>query len=346
GADDEEEVAVEPDTHDSLLMAALLSTKELLPSPSVAVMRALSCPDLLMDSLAVLLYETRHLHFLNERFALPPPPKSMVALEAEREMDPPNSLVSTVSLRSGWDAVSARLSTSSIFNLFSDRVITPLPSLFSIDPTGVASTASTVSVPLSFWDTTSTVSVTDPEPILSLNPTSSAFTCPSLEPLNTNTSSTSSDLSDSSSVSSEVSSTSSMDVSSSVSTLFMDPSSAHSMCSGCPSSSFSLLTDSSLLLSSSSSICPDCVCVHSSWEEDDDDIERSRHTYVVSNSSSSGYESDVESEPVLLKKMTSTASATTQTEALEETSAARMLAECDSMLEKLMEMKKKLREML
>ncbi|GMR58845.1 hypothetical protein PMAYCL1PPCAC_29040, partial [Pristionchus mayeri] len=55
------------------------------------------------------------------------------ARESETEVDSSNS-ATTVSLPSGWDAVSARLSTSSVFNLFSDRVVTPIPSLFSIDP--------------------------------------------------------------------------------------------------------------------------------------------------------------------------------------------------------------------
>ncbi|GMS79871.1 hypothetical protein PENTCL1PPCAC_2046, partial [Pristionchus entomophagus] len=335
--DEDEEIMVEPETHNSLLMAALLSTKELLPSPSGGALRALSCPDLLMDSLAALLFETRHLHFINERFALPSPPTWMI--EAAKEMDPPNSLVTTVSLPSGWDAVSTRLSSSSIFNLFSDRPASPIPSL------GVpSSSSSTVSVPFSFWDTPSITTCPHHHPISSLVSIPSTFFVP--HPL---TSSTSSLFIDPSEVSS--------------SSLFMDPSSVHSSDSTgcCTYSSLTGIPSSSSLISDG--ICPDCGYAHGESDTEEvsahpdsdvatdvtDDFERSRHTYIVSSpsstsSSSSGYKTDVDSEPALLKK--NTVSATTQTSGISQATAIRMLAECDSMLEKLVEMKKKLSEFL
>ncbi|KAF8357633.1 hypothetical protein PRIPAC_92628 [Pristionchus pacificus] len=188
--DDEEEVLVEPESDAIPWTVALLPTKDLLPAPSAGLLRALSCPDALMYSLAALLFETRHFNVINPRsgpsvlntgnwlnagflnpdsgllalpapalnagsglLALPAPPAWMLALEHDRETDAPNT-VSTVSLASGWDVISARLSSSSIFNLFSTSA-SSASSLFA-DPTGVPSLDSTVAP----WETPSTDSVT------------------------------------------------------------------------------------------------------------------------------------------------------------------------------------------
>ncbi|KAF8383501.1 hypothetical protein PRIPAC_72643 [Pristionchus pacificus] len=349
--DDDEEVMMEPETHDSLLMAALLSTKEQLPSPSVG--RFLSCPDLLMDSLSVLC------HCLDE---ITRRPTVAIPLPWTMEMDPPNSLVSTVSLPSNWDAVSARVSSSSIFNLFSD-----LPSSIHQAGTGILSTSSTVSVPTSFWDTSSTVSVAAPQPIS--RPSSTVSIPPSFwdapEPRQL-TSSTSSLFVDPS------------EASSSISTLFMDPSSAHS--DGTSSSPF--LT--STTFPSSSALCSHCLqALDPDWprfgyadyqdsssfanfvsrpENYQDSASMASsisaygrapyppfHASTSSSSSSSGYETDVDSVPMDMASTLSAVTAvsdTVQHQADCQTSTERLIAECDEMLEKLMEMKKKLREMM
>ncbi|GMT10323.1 hypothetical protein PFISCL1PPCAC_1620, partial [Pristionchus fissidentatus] len=73
------------------------------------------------------------------------------------------------------------------------------------------------------------------------------------------------------------------------------------------------------------------------------DFERSHHTFIVSNSvlDDEGYSADVDSEPVLIKWTTTVSS--TQTE---QSNVARMLEECDDIMEKIVEMKKRLKKLL
>ncbi|GMT10119.1 hypothetical protein PFISCL1PPCAC_1416, partial [Pristionchus fissidentatus] len=221
---DDEEIMVEPETHDSLLMAALLSTKDFLPLPSDVLVRSLSCPNLLMESLARLLYETRHFHFIHHNVSLPSPPNWILALESS-EMDPPNSVVSTVSLPSDWDVISDTFSSSwSTVRICSPPASPRSSGIFNIDPTEVSSA---VALSRSFWDTISGESSTEsmPESFWDTVPRgvpAVAFPIPSKD--------------------------------SSIESLFMDPSSAHSLTSLSSTSAMSTLP--SLTSLSSSSLCP------------------------------------------------------------------------------------------
>ncbi|GMT15148.1 hypothetical protein PFISCL1PPCAC_6445, partial [Pristionchus fissidentatus] len=115
----------EPDTQDSLLMAALLSCTDLLLPPSANLLSHLSCPDLVMNTPASLLFKKHDI------LTLPSPPQWLLE---SAEKDPPNSLVSTVSLPSDLDSLPDNQLSS--FNLFSHHDIFPVPSIFNIDPTG------------------------------------------------------------------------------------------------------------------------------------------------------------------------------------------------------------------